>query len=49
MTININGHNAQGEALPKIEKHSLITLQIRVNFDARASNTLVAIKTGSEK
>lgn len=49
MTININGHNAQGEALPKIEKHSLITLQIRVNFDARASNTLMAIQTGSEK
>lgn len=49
MTININGHNAQGEALPKIEKHSLITLQIRANFDALASNTLVAIQTGSKK
>ncbi|WP_265421236.1 hypothetical protein [Aeromonas salmonicida] len=49
MTININGHNAQGEALPKIEKHSLITIQIRANFDAWASNTLVAIQTGSEK
>ncbi|MFQ1823121.1 hypothetical protein ACK36T_13625 [Aeromonas veronii] len=49
MTININGHNAQGEALPKIEKHSLITLQIRANFDARASNMLVTIQTGSKK
>ncbi len=49
MTINIIGHNAQGEALPKIGKHSLITLQIRANFDARASNTLVAIQTGSER
>lgn len=49
MTMQINGHDAQGEALPKIGKHSLITLQIRADFDARASNTLVAIQTGSER
>ncbi len=48
MTININGHSAQGEALPKIRKHSLITLQIKANFDARACNKLVAVQTGSE-
>lgn len=49
MTININGRNAQGEALPKIGKHSLRTLQIRANFDARASNALVAVQTRSER
>lgn len=49
MTININGRSAQGEALPKIGKHSLRTLQIKAIFDARASNTLVAIQTGSER
>ncbi len=49
MAMNINGRNAQGEALPKIGKHSLRALQIRANFDARASNTLVAIQTGSER
>lgn len=43
MTININGHSAQGEALPKIGKHNLSPLQIKVNFDA-----LVAVQTGSE-
>ena len=49
MAMNINGRNAQGEALPKIGKHSLRALQIRANFDAQASNTLVAIQTGSER
>ncbi len=48
MTININGHSAQGEALPEIRKHNLRTLQIKANFDARACNKLVAIQTGSE-
>ncbi len=49
MTMQINGHNAQGEALPKIGKHSLRTLQIRASFDARASNELVAIQIRSER
>ncbi|BBU03341.1 hypothetical protein ACET9C_10525 [Aeromonas veronii] len=49
MTMQINGHNAQGEALPKIEKHSLKALQIKANFDARTSNALVAIQTRSER
>lgn len=49
MTMQINGHNAQGEALPKIGKNSLRPLQIRANFDARASNALVAIQTRSER
>lgn len=44
MTININGRNAQGEALPKIGKHNLNLLQIRVNFDA-----LVAVQTGGKR
>lgn len=48
MTININGHSAQDEALPKIRKHSLRTLQIKTNFDARACNKLVAVQPGSE-
>jgi hypothetical protein len=49
MTININGRNAQGEALPKIGKHSLRILQIRTNFDARACNKLVAVQSWSER
>ncbi|WP_411685728.1 hypothetical protein, partial [Aeromonas caviae] len=49
MTMQINGHNAQGEALPKIGRHSLRDLQIRASFDARASNALVAIQTRSER
>lgn len=48
MTININGHSAQGEALPKIRKHSLRTLQIKASFDAWASKKLVAVQIGSE-
>ncbi len=48
MTMNINGHSAQGEALPKIGKHSLRILQIKANFDARACNKLAAVQTGSE-
>lgn len=48
MTININGRKAQGEALPKIGKHSLRALQIKANFDARVCNKLVAVQTGSE-
>lgn len=49
MTMQINGHNAQGEALPKIGRHSLRTLQIRASFDARAFNELVAVQTGSKR
>lgn len=49
MTININGRNAQGEALPKIRKHSLSPLQIRANFDARASYALVAVLSGGKE
>lgn len=49
MTMQINGHNAQGEALPKIGRHSLRALQIRASFDARASNALVAIQTRNER
>ena len=48
MKMNINGRSAQGEALPKIGKHSLRTLQIKANFDARACNELVAVQTRSE-
>lgn len=44
MTMQINGHNAQGEALPKIGKHNLSPLQIRVNVDA-----LVAVQTGGKR
>jgi hypothetical protein len=49
MTININGRNAQGEALPKIGKHNLNPLQIRANFDARASYALVPVQTGGKR
>lgn len=51
MKMNINGRNAQGEALPKFGKHSLSlrTLQINTNFDARACNELVAILTRGEE
>ncbi|WP_180345027.1 MULTISPECIES: hypothetical protein [Aeromonas] len=49
MKMNINGRNAQGEALPKFGKHSLRTLQMKTNFDARACNELVAVLTRGEE
>ena len=48
MTMNINGHNAQGEALPKFGKHSRNALQIKANFDAWACNEQMAVLTGGE-
>jgi hypothetical protein len=49
MMMQIDGHYAQGEALLKFGKSCLNALQVKASFDARASNTLVAIQTGSER
>ncbi|MFM5301831.1 hypothetical protein ACET9S_02675 [Aeromonas caviae] len=49
MMMQINGHNAQDEALPKFGQHFLHSHQMKAGVDNLAFNQLVAVLVGGEQ